>query len=419
MSETTQPANTNSGSAGPVELAGRIESLDVLRGFAVLGILLINIQAFAMPDPAYFNPTVYGDWTGINFGVWLFSHLFAEMKFMTIFSMLFGAGIVLLCQRVEQKGNRPPRIHYRRTLWLLVFGMLHAYLLWFGDILVWYSISALIVYLFWRVRPGWLMVWSLLLLSIGTGISTLCQWSLPYWPSEAMAGILQYWNPSAEVIAERLEAFRGGWTDQFAERATPLLMMQTFAFLFFGVWRTVGAMLAGMALMKWGVLSAQKSNRFYLIALLIGLALGLPLVGHGASEHVAHDFSVKYSLYGGTLFNYWGSLLVATGYLSIIMLLCKNDRLGTLRRWLGATGRMAFSNYILQTLICTTIFYGHGFGLYGHVPRWGQLAITVAVWVVLIVVSNLWLARFRFGPLEWLWRSLTYRKRPAMRISLS
>jgi uncharacterized protein len=401
--------------ATPTDPLGRIESLDVLRGFSVLGILMMNIQSFSMVDPAYFNPTVFGDLTGINFAVWLGSHLFFDTKFMTLFTLLFGAGIVLMTRRVEEKGCRPARLHYRRILWLLLFGLIHAYLLWHGDILVWYSLSALIAYLFLRVRPGWLLLWSLLLMLTGTGIYALAQWSIPFWPPEAIKGTAQYWIPSAEVIGQRLEAFRGGWLDQMSERVPGSLMMHTIVYLIFGIWRTVGVMLAGMALMKWGIISAEKSNRFYTVTLLTGFVIGLPLIGYGASQHIAHDWSLKYSLYGGVLPNYWGSLLVAAAYLSFWMLSCKNQWFGGIRRSLARVGRMAFTNYILQTLICTTLFYGHGFGMFGLVPRWGQLAITVAIWIVLIVASNHWMTRFRFGPLEWLWRTLTYGKRQPMR----
>jgi len=372
-----------------------------------------------MPDPAYFNPTVYGDLTGINYAVWLCSHLFADMKFMTLFSMLFGAGIVLLCGRVKERGASPTRVHYRRTFWLLLFGLMHAYLLWHGDILVWYSLSALLAYLFWRVRPGWLLFWSLLLLLVGTAVYSLAQWSITYWPEDAIANTSDYWAPSAEVISDRLETYRSGWTDQMFDRAMSSVMMHTFIYLIFGMWRTLGLMLLGMALMKWGVLSAQRSNRFYMIAMLIGLSLGLPVIYYGVSQHFAHDWSVKYSLYGGGLFNYWSSILVAGAYLSFVTLICKNGLIKRLQGWFGAVGRMAFTNYILQTFICTLIFYGNGFALFGYVPRWGQALITLGVWVVVILLSNIWLRRFKFGPLEWLWRTLTYSRRQPFRMSNS
>lgn len=401
--------------AMPVAPSGRVELLDVLRGFAILGILVMNVQSFSMPDPAYFNPTVFGDWTGINFAAWLVSHLFFDTKFMTLFTLLFGAGIVLMGRRLEEKGHNPTGLHYRRVIWLLIFGLAHAYLLWHGDILVWYSMSAMLAYIFWRLRPGWLLFWSLLLILIGTAIYSLIQWTIPHWPPEAIKGTAQYWSPSAEVIAQRLEAYRGGWSDQMSERVSSSLMLHTFIYAIFGVWRTVGLMLAGMALMKWGVISGEKSSRFYTVTLLAGLAVGIPLIGWGANQNIVHDWSLKYSVYGGSLPNYWGSLLVAAAYLSFWALLCKKRWLATVRRSLARVGRMAFSNYILQTLICTTLFYGHGFGLFGQVPRWGQLAIAVAIWLVLIPVSNLWMTRFRFGPLEWLWRTLTYGKSQPMR----
>jgi len=415
MHDGKPSVTTASRSVTPTELSGRIESLDVLRGFAVLGILVMNIQSFSMVDPAYFNPTVFGDLTGVNLAVWLISHLFFDTKFMTLFTLLFGAGIVLMSGRAEDKGHSPTSLHYRRIVWLLCFGLLHSYLLWQGDILVWYSLSAFVVYLFWRVRPGWLLVWSFLLMLIGTGIYALAQWSIPHWPPEAIEGSAQYWTPSADVIAQRLEAFRGGWFDQMSERVPGSLMMHTFVFLVFGIWRTVGVMLAGMALMKWGVMSAEKSNRFYMVTLVIGCVGGLALIGYGANEHISHGWSLEYSLYGGTLPNYWGSLLLAAAYVSFWMLACRNDWLTRIRRSLARVGRIAFSNYIFQTLICTTLFYGHGFGLFGHVPRWGQLTITVVVWVIIVIASNLWLARFRFGPLEWLWRTLTYGRSQPLR----
>jgi uncharacterized protein len=177
--------------SGPTPHAERIEELDLLRGFAVLGILVMNIQSFAMVDPTYFNPTVSGDLTGVNLAVWLVSHVFADMKFITIFSMLFGAGIVLLCTRAERRGEPPARVLRRRTVWLLVFGLAHACLLWTGDILVWYSFSGTLAYLFWRLRPGWLVAWGLLLLAVGTGVWGLVIVAADWWLARYRFGPLE------------------------------------------------------------------------------------------------------------------------------------------------------------------------------------------------------------------------------------
>ena len=149
--------------------AERIQSIDVLRGFALLGILVMNVQSFAMIDSAYKIPTTYGDFQGVNYCVWLLSHLFADQKFMTIFSMLFGAGIVLMSRRREKTGLRPAAVHYRRMGVLLLFGLLHAYLLWYGDILVTYALCGMPAFLFRKVRPRRVILLGILGLSGGAG----------------------------------------------------------------------------------------------------------------------------------------------------------------------------------------------------------------------------------------------------------
>lgn len=393
---------------GPVAGAERIVVLDVLRGFAVLGILVMNIQSFAMVDPTYFNPTVSLDLTGINLAVWWLSHVLVDLKFMAIFSMLFGGGIVLACSRVERRGGRPARFHYRRTFGLLLFGVLHAYLLWVGDILVWYGLSALIAYLFWRARPGWLLFWAVLVLSIGAGLYVLFQWSLPHWPPEALAQNEAYWDPPPELLRQRLDAYRGSWLDQMSERIPTALMLHTFVYLLWGMWRTLGLMLLGMAYFKWGILTGERSDRFYSVASIAGFGIGLPVVTFGAWRNFVHDWALSYSMFIGTLPNYAASVLVATAYVAAVVVVCRSGRLRGVRARLAPVGRAAFSCYILQTLVCTTIFYGHGLGLYGLVERWQQALIVIGVWTVVIVFANSWLARFRMGPLEWLWRSLTY-----------
>jgi len=153
MDATAQPDTKHA----PVAETERIASIDVLRGVALLGILIINIPLFSMVEAVLFNPTAFGDFTGANRVVWILSYLFGDQKFMTLFSMLFGAGIVLMAERAESKGLRPAGLHYRRMLWLMVIGCLHGYLLWFGDILYLYGLCGLVVYLFRRLSPGWLI----------------------------------------------------------------------------------------------------------------------------------------------------------------------------------------------------------------------------------------------------------------------
>ena len=400
---------------GPTTQSERILSLDVLRGFAVLGILVMNIQAFAMVGPAYFNPTAYGDLNGLNYLVWLFSHLLFDMKFMAIFSMLFGAGIVLMAERMEKSERKPAGVHYRRTVILLLFGIAHAWLLWTGDILYAYAMCGLLVYLFRNKSPKTLIILGLVSLAFVSFLSFGSQFTMGYWPEESITGMAKFWSPSQEQVAAELAAYRGGWSAQNEFRFMMALQMQTSSFLFFISWRAGGLMLVGMGLYKLGVFNASLAARTYEKMILAAVALGFPLIIGGVWFHEATNWSLEYGFFGGAQFNFWGSLFVALGWVGAMMLFCQSRAGSWLYRSLAATGQMAFTNYLTQTIICTTLFYGHGFGLYGRVERTGQLLIVFAVWALQLLWSPWWLARFRFGPFEWLWRSLTYWRMQPLR----
>jgi uncharacterized protein len=185
-------------------------------------------------------------------------------------------------------------------------------------------------------------------------------------------------------------------------------------------WRALGLMLIGMALMKLDVFAAARSTRFYGWMLLIGLGVGLPIVIFGAFEQIAHAFDPVYQMLAGAHYNYAGSVLVSLGYVGLVMLVVKGGAMRGLTSRLGAVGRMALTNYLAQTLICTSIFFGWGLGYFARVERkWLPLCV-VGVWLLQLLWSPWWLARFRFGPAEWLWRSLTYgHRQPFSRSALS
>ena len=396
----------------PIEATDRIESLDVLRGFAVLGILVMNIQAFAMPGAAYFNPTAYGDLNGLNFFTWLASYLLVDQKFMSIFSLLFGAGICLFADRAEARSGRSAGLHYRRMFYLLVFGFIHAYLLWSGDILVAYALCGSVIFLLRNRSPRALVVSGLVVFvvasvfSIGIGITT------EFISDEDVAEIVAAWAPDVAKIEAELLAYRGGWFAQQAQRVSDTLVMHTMALPTELLWQSAGIMLMGMALYRWHILSAVRNDRFYLRLALIGFGVGLPIVAAGAWWNFAAGWRWERSMFLGSQFNYWGSLAMAFGYVGLVMLAVRREWFSALQMRLAAAGRMAFTNYIAQTLICTTIFYGHGFGLFGSVVRWQQAIIVIAIWVIQLWWSPLLMRRFRYGPLEWSWRALTYWRIP-------
>ena len=392
----------------PTTKKERIQSLDVLRGIAILGILLMNIQSFAMISSAYSNPTAYGNLEGANYWVWFFSYLFANTKFIAIFSLLFGAGIVLFADKATKKGKKVISLHYSRNFWLLVIGFVHAYLIWFGDILVAY---ALLSFLWFWVRnwsPKRLFDMGFMFFCLTFIISMLMGNSLIYLEPNEYTQMVQMWTPDSSVIEKELAAYRGGYLQQMNLRAGAAFGLQSIVFMIDTFWRVSAWMLTGMALFKWGYLSAKKTTRTYVI-MALALIPGLAIVLFGIDQQFGHGWTLEYSMYQGSQFNFVGTLFMVTGYIGLVMLWVKSNFLNGLKSILASTGRMALTNYLMQSVICTLIFYGHGFGLFGSVSRLGQFGIVVGIWLFQMVFSYFWLKRFKFGPMEWLWRSLTYR----------
>jgi uncharacterized protein len=236
----------------------------------------------------------------------------------------------------------------------------------------------------------------------------LFAWSIPYWPEQAVDSTMESWSPGAGIIQHHLEVYRSGWLKQMELRVPGTIFMQTGYFFMQPFWRVIALMLLGMALFKWEVLSCGRSSRFYLRMAVIGLVSGYLLSGLGVYLNFKNQWTMEFSMFLGAQFNYVGSLAVALGYTALVMLFSESTGYAGIKRMFSAVGRMAFSNYILMTLICTFLFYGHGLGLYGSVERKFQVIIVLAVWVVITIISPLWLKCFRFGPLERIWRGLTY-----------
>ena len=423
MSETTianetvvQSDQTTGGNAQPIAEKERIVSIDVLRGFALLGILPMNIQYFSMISAAYSNPTAYGDLRAANYLVWLVCHVLADEKFMTIFSMLFGAGIVLMTSHVEAAGKRPAPLHYRRMAWLILFGLLHGFLLWSGDILFSYGSCGLVAYLFRKMQPRRLLVAGLSIMSVASISLTAYGKASAHWsPTQLEQAREDLWMPTSEGVAQELAGYRGSWTQQMKFRVSDSLQADTSFFVFFTFWRVCGLMLIGMGLFKLGIFGARRALSLYWRMIAVAVFVGIPVILYGTYRDFAGGWDFRYSFFYGAQLNYWASVLVSLGWVGAVMLACRSAALAHLTRRLAAVGRMAFSNYIMHTVICTTLFYGHGFGLFGKVERVWQFSIVLVIWACQLIVSPIWLRYFWFGPLEWLWRSLTYWQREPFR----
>lgn len=395
----------------PTQQQDRILSLDLLRGFAVLGILIMNIQSFALPSAAYFNPTVYGDLTGLNKIAWFASHIIGDQKFMTIFSLLYGAGIVLITTNAENRTGKSAGLHYKRTFWLLIIGLIHAHLIWHGDILVPYALCGFIVYLFRRKKPMTLVILGTVFILVHTVIYLFFGLTMSQWPPESLEGTRQFWAPSATEIAAEISAVTGNLQEQISHTSASAIMLETFVFFILFLWRAGGLMLVGMGLYKWGILTGKRSKKFYRNGFLISWLLGLPIIILGLVKNFENGWSMEYSMYIGSQFNYIGSLFFSFGLICLVMLWARSNFLKAVQQRMIAVGQMALSNYLLTSVICVLIFYGIGLGLFGQVSRIGLLGIMVVVWIILMLWSSPWLRRYYFGPAEWLWRSLTYGKK--------
>lgn len=395
--------------AAPVDEASRIQTLDVLRGVAVLGILLLNIWSFALPQFAYNKPNALGELTGADYWAWFFTYLLGDYKFVTLFSLLFGAGVVLMTGRAEEAGRDAGALHRRRMFWLAIIGAFHAYFIWHGDILFIYAVCGFVIFFVKDWPVDRLLLTGLLLIAGGSAVAAAQSGLILIMPLETAESLLPPAGDPGQ-FSEEIEIFRSGWLTQMQERV-PLAVRIQMAVISSEVGlRTAGVMTLGMALMRTGFLSGQAPAAVYAVISLLGFALGLPLVYAGIVEGETRGWDIM-ALYGVShQYNYWGSLLVAAGWMGLVLMICRSGWLRATQRPLGAVGRMALTNYLMQSVMATLIFYGHGLGLFARLGRAELLLIVLGIWSVQLLWSEPWLRYFRFGPMEWLWRSLTYER---------
>ena len=392
----------------------RISQLDILRGAALLGILIMNMISFGLPSSHYFNPLAEGPLKTLDHLAFLFSEVFANEKFMGLFSILFGAGVVLFTERIESKGMSAAIWHYRRNLWLFVFGMAHAYLLWSGDILVTYAVCSVWLFFFrgWSVRG--LLLAASAFLGLLMAANVFFGLSMPYWPPGDVDGLRAFWTPDADSIAREVAAFHGSWWQQMSERIPNSLAFQTDLMPFTAP-RATGMMLLGMALYKSGVLTGQRDRRWNGRLALIGLTLGTLISGFGVWQNELAGWTIEYSFFQGGQFRTLGMIALVLGYIGALLWLCEGGAGKWMERRLAPVGRMAMTNYLMQTILATTVMYGHGLGWFNTMGRAELWCIILPIWLLQIFWSKWWMDRFRFGPFEWLWRTATYWKAQPMR----
>lgn len=395
----------------PTAPKARYASVDILRGIAVLGMVFMTIQSFAMPMAAYINPTVYESMGGNDLYVWIFSHVFVDKKFEAIFIMLFGASLIMLSQKARREHLRSSNLQNRRFVYLGLFGLVHAYLLWYSDVLFGLAITGALMYVFRRKKSTTQIRSGVIFLIIGSAISLIIGYSVPLWePGEYESNLEEIWQPSSSDINEEIEFYTGPYERQILYRAPQAFQSQTSQFAYQDFWRYAGIMLIGMALYRRKAFKAKQSSRFYLKMVGYGLGLGIPLVAVETMLHFNYEWDFRMSYFFFSQLNYWGSILMAIGYTGIVMLFCKSSTRSFLAKRLAEVGRMSLSNYLLISIVCSFIFYGQGLALFGDVDRSLQAVFVLGICVLIFVFSAVWLAYFRYGPFEWLWRTFTYGK---------
>ena len=239
---------------------------------------------------------------------------------------------------------------------------------------------------------------------------------MPYWPKKNVDQMREtMWMPSQTKLEKDLAVHRAGWLGEEKERAIENLGNQIQGNIFLAFWRAYGLMLVGIGLFKLGVFSAAIPARVYGWFMAFGLLVGIPVIAFGVHMEWVHHWDLRQTFFMDFQYNYWASLLVCLFWIGLVMLICQKGWLPGARRRVGAVGRMAFTNYLTHTIVCTFLFYGWGLGLYGKVSRTGQFGIVLAIWAAQLIISPWWLDRFQFGPFEWIWRSLTYWKLQPMR----
>jgi uncharacterized protein len=403
----------------------RIATLDIVRGVAVMGILAMNIVGFAMPDAAYMNPAAYGTNGPADLASWAISFVFVDGKMRGLFSFLFGASLLLVVDRAEASGLNPARIHYARMFWLLVFGLIHFYLIWWGDILSLYAPVGMVAYFFRRWSPTALIGVALALIGIQllrfAGLALLFHQAAAAAASPgAGAEVARQWADMQDgfgryapaELADILARFRGSY-DGIADYMLSENLIEPLRSLVIFGWETLAYMLLGMAALKSGFLTGGWANRRYVRVMLIGFGIGVPAYALLAWLQIAGGFNVPDILtYGLAATVPLRPLMIgATG--AAIILLTRGG--GALVARVAAAGRAAFSNYLGTSILMTALFYGWGFGLYGHLSRIQLWIPVVAMWILMLLWSKPWLERFDYGPFEWLWRSLARWKLQPMR----
>lgn len=408
----------------PVQQTERIQIVDILRGFAFFGILLVNMMIFARPMQVVLFPIeTTAPWYD-RAAEWII-HFAGEGKFYALFSLLFGLGLTLQMERIEGRGGRFVPLYARRLLVLLGIGLVHAFLIWVGDILIMYALLGFLLLLFRKAKPRTLLIWVVILILLpllfNIGLTALVEWGRTV-PEAAPQIQASFANTTANFQAEMDQAYRVYANGNFAtitqQRIADYFSIGLTAYLVMG-FHVLAMFLLGVYFGKQGIFRNLEAHRLLFKRLLIwGLIIGVS--GNALYASLILNLSrieLTWPLFLATSGQAVGAPLLMLAYVSIFCLLALSPAWGERLKVLAPLGQMALTNYLAQSIVCTLIFYSYGLGLFGKVGAAAGIGLTLVIYLLQIPFSHWWMKRFYYGPVEWLWRSLTYLKPQPMKRS--
>ena len=428
--------------ARPVAISERIKTIDVVRGVALLGILLMNIEDFGI-DGSIFYTTRVGPQNTADFRTMQVINVFFSGTMRGLFSMLFGAGMILFTMNKKDTlgGVTVAELYYRRLLLLVMFGVINAYLLlWPGDILYFYGLAGMLLYPFRKTAVKWLFLLALICIGMhilkgqlryneirekraayveavkaekaGKALTAEQQQATTTWVE-----IENNRRPDRERIDRNIRKMHSGYGTIFTFFMPGNSGDQSWG-IYHGIWGSLCMMFLGMALFRLGFFSNKLSTSTYAMGLMIGYGIGIPISWIMFNARISELLNFGASIDSYRV-NYWvlyefRRVFLCLGHASLIMLVFRSRIIPWLMKGLANVGQMAFTNYLMQSIICTLFFYGYGLGYYNQLKYHQLYYVVGAVWVFQIIFSAIWLRYYRFGPFEWLWRSLTYWKKQPM-----
>jgi uncharacterized protein len=429
-----------SSAPAPVAQKERIDILDSLRGVAILGILLMNIPSFS-----FFNvdPLTRNEYGTINYSIWRFVSWIADGTQRALFSLLFGAGILLFMQSKTKAQDIISASDYffRRQLWLVFFGVINIYIfLWHGDILFDYGVYGLLVFVFRTLSPKKLLIAAgvclLLMLARENRNLYLDKRTIVRGETVMMidTSVVKLTDRQKEHLANmedfkksstteskikrvvRANRMMGSTHEDVYEYRVERYMNNLLNYSYFGIWDVLLFMFIGMAFFKLGIITGNASVKLYAALCTIGLSLGLLISYYDMQPMIDAKFNrFEYTKQTSLSFFELGRTFRSLGFFGLLMLMYKSNTFQWFFKLMKPVGQMAFTNYLTQSISCAIIFYGFGFGFYGQLERYEVYIIVLCIWLVQIIWSHVWLRYFQYGPFEWIWRQLTYWKKLPLR----